>query len=54
MKSLTPPLPSVLPMTAITSSAANCPAAMHCLQAGGILHVLELDLCDLDRHSSCP
>src|SRR5262245_26476463 len=26
VKSLTPPLPSVLPMTAITSSAVNCPA----------------------------
>src|SRR5207253_2932454 len=29
VKSLTPPLPSVLPMTAITSSAVNCPPAMH-------------------------
>src|ERR1700730_11017938 len=29
VKSLTPPLPSVLPMTAITSSAVNCPAAGH-------------------------
>src|SRR5271166_6633479 len=27
VKSLTPPLPSVFPMTAITSSAVNCPAA---------------------------
>src|SRR5712691_4934128 len=26
VKSLTPPLPSVLPMTATTSSAVNCPA----------------------------
>src|ERR1700738_643417 len=29
VKSLTPPLPSVLPMTAITSSAVNCRAARH-------------------------
>src|SRR6202011_60349 len=29
VKSLTPPLPSVLPITAITSSAANVPALMH-------------------------
>src|SRR5258707_8740754 len=29
VKSFTPPLPSVLPMTAITSSAANWPRAMH-------------------------
>ena len=29
VKSLTPPLPSVLPMTAITSSAVNRPAARH-------------------------
>ena len=29
VKSLTPPLPSVLPITAITSSAANWPLAMH-------------------------
>src|SRR5581483_9300051 len=29
VKSLTPPLPSVLPMTAITSSAANWPFLMH-------------------------
>src|SRR5215831_2310402 len=29
VKSFTPPLPSVLPITAITSSAANCPRAMH-------------------------
>src|SRR5262249_14180168 len=28
VKSFTPPLPSVLPMTAITSSALNCPRAM--------------------------
>ena len=28
VKSLTPPLPSVLPTTAMTSSARNCPAAM--------------------------
>src|SRR5262249_45786438 len=28
VKSLTPPLPSVLPMTATTSSALNCPARM--------------------------
>ena len=29
VKSFTPPLPSVLPMTAITWSAANCPRTMH-------------------------
>src|SRR5262245_10795751 len=29
VKSFTPPLPSVFPMTAITSSAPNCPRAMH-------------------------
>src|SRR5262249_37454740 len=28
VKSLTPPLPSVLPMTATTSSAVNCPLAI--------------------------
>ena len=30
VKSLTPPLPSVLPTTAMTSSAVNCPAAIRC------------------------
>ncbi len=53
VKSLTPPLPSVLPMTAITSSAANCAGVDALLQPGGILHGLELDLRDLDRHACC-
>ena len=51
VKSLTPPLPSVLPITAMTSSAVNWPVADAGLQPGGILHALQLDLRDLNRHS---
>ena len=50
VKSLTPPLPSVLPITAMTSSAANWPLAMQASRPDASLHGLQLDLCDLDRH----
>jgi hypothetical protein len=50
VKSLTPPLPSVLPMTAMTSSAANCPLRMQASMPGRILHVLQFDFGDFDGH----
>ncbi len=50
VKSLTPPLPSVLPITAMTSSAANWPVLDRRLHAGGVLYVLQFDFGDFNGH----
>ena len=51
VKSLTPPLPSVLPITAMTCRrGTGRPDAS--LEPGGILHGLQFDLGDFNRHSA--
>ena len=50
VKSLTPPLPSVLPITAMTSSAVNLPGRDPFLEAARILNGLQFDLRNFNRH----
>jgi len=52
VKALTPPLPSVLPMTAMTPSAANWPLAIAGLQPDASLTVFTFDLRDFKANIS--